>query len=146
MKGSRLRAKGEKIIFDTEDGKKTYILRPLKNRQLLEIVELGDKKDPKSGMQATIKLAKYSLNRDKKIQDGVEESFTDEEIEDMETPFLMQILKLAVKINGLETVMDFQVRDGAGQLTPNPSVPMSRNDILDRNLQALNRNPAKKVS
>ena len=45
MKGSRLRAKGEEIVFDTVDGKKKYELRPIKNKQLLEVVELADKKE-----------------------------------------------------------------------------------------------------
>ena len=52
MKGSRLRAKGEKIEFDTEDGKEEYTLYPIKNKQLLEVTELADKKE---GIKAAIK-------------------------------------------------------------------------------------------
>ena len=47
MNGSRLRAKGEKVTFDTLDGEVTYEIFPLKNEQMLEISELWDKKKQK---------------------------------------------------------------------------------------------------
>ena len=141
MKGSRLRAKGEKIEFDTEDGKKVFELRPLKNKQLLEITELADKKE---GIKAAMMMAKFSLNGDPRIKNGEEEAFNDEEMEDMDAPFLLQIMKVASKINGLEDMFDFQLKSQQGQLAPE-SQPDSKSKILDRNLEALNRNPAKKV-
>ena len=135
MKGSRLRAKGEKIIFDTEDGKKEYELRPLKNRQLLEIVELADKKE---GLKSAILMAKYSLNADPKIVNGTEEPFTDEEMDEMDSPFLIQILKTAAEINGLGDMFDFQLRGGKQSLDPN--LKESENPY-----EVLNKNPVKRI-
>ena len=135
MKGSRLRAKGEKIEFDTEEGKKTYELKPLKNKQLLEIVELADKKE---NMKSAILMAKYSLNADPKIVNGQEDAFDDEEMNEMDAPFLLQILKIAAKINGLGDMFDFQLREG-NQL-PDPSSKKSENPY-----EVLNRNPVKKL-
>ena len=134
MKGSRLRAKGEKVEFDTEEGKKTYELRPLKNKQLLEVVELADKKQ---GLKSSILMAKYSLNADSRIVNGTEEPFTDEEMDEMDTPFLLQILKIAAKINGLEDMFDFQLRAGS-QLSDSkkPETP----------LEVLKRNPVRTLS
>ena len=100
----RFRAKGEKIEFDTDEGKKEYLLKPLKNKQLLEIVELGEKKE---GIKAALIMAKYSLNADPKIINGTEKPFTDEEMEEMEAPFLLQIMKKTAKLNGLEDMFDF---------------------------------------
>ena len=139
MKGCRLRACGEKIELETEDGKKEYELRPLKNKQLLEVVEVADKKE---GVKAAILMAKFSLNASKKIVEGIEEPFTDEEMEDMDTPFLLQILKIATKINGLEEMFDFQLRAQQGM---SPSQPESKKDILNKNLELLNQNPSKKL-
>ena len=141
MKGSRLRARGEKIVFDTEEGKKEYELRPLKNKQLLEITELADKKE---GIKSAMLMAKYSLNADPKIKNGEEDAFTDEEMEEMETPFFLQVMKIASKINGLEDMFDFQKRVQEGQLG-SVTKPESKKDILNENLEALNRNPAKKL-
>ena len=142
MKGSRLRAKGEKIVFDTEDGKKTFELRPIKNKQLLEVTEIADKKE---GLKAVMLMAKFSLNADPRIKNGEIDAFDDEEMEDMDAPFLLQIMKVATKINGLEDMFDFQLKGQQGQLAQD-SQPDSKKGILDRNLEALNRNPAKKVS
>ncbi len=136
IKGCRLRAKGEKIEFDTEEGKKSFFLRPMKNRQLLEITELGEKKQ---GIQAAILMAKYSLNADPKIVNGTEDPFTDEEMNEMETPFLLQIMKVSARINGLEEMFDFQLRGGKQALDPN-----SKN--LENPLEVLNKNPVKKLS
>ncbi len=142
MKGSRLRAKGEKIVFDTEEGKKEFELRPLKNKQLLEVTELADKK---AGIKAAMLMAKYSLNADPKIVNGEEDAFDDEEMDDMDAPFLLQIMKIASKINGLGDMFDFQLKSQEGQLAQE-SQPASVSKTLDRNLEALNRNPAKKIS
>lgn len=139
-KGSRLLAKGEKIIFDTEEGEKIYTLKPLKNYQLLEITEKGEQK---KGMEATMLMVKYSLNNSPEIVNGIEQPFDDEEIKEMPTPFLLQTLKLAAKLNGLEEMFDFQAREqGKGLTTPNPSQPESKPDIFE----VLNKNPVKKLS
>ncbi len=143
LKGSRLRAKGEKIEFDTDDGKKIYEIRPLKNKQLLEIVELADKK---KGIESAILMAKYSLNADPRIVNGTEDPFDDEEMKELETPFLFQILKLASKVNKLEDMFDFQLRGQGGQPNPNPSMPTSKKPTLKGDLETLNQNPSKKVS
>ena len=142
MKGCRLRAKGEKIEFDTENGKKTFELRPIKNKQLLEVTEIADKKQ---GLKAAMLMAKFSINADPKIKNGQEDAFDDEEMDDMPAPFLLQIMRVAAKINGLEEMFDFQLKSQQGQLAQE-SQPDSKEAILDRNLEALNRNPAKKVS
>ncbi len=142
MKGCRLRAKGEKIEFDTENGKKTFELRPIKNKQLLEVTEIADKKQ---GLKAAMLMAKFSINADPKIKNGQEDAFDDEEMDDMPAPFLLQIMRVAAKINGLEEMFDFQLKSQQGQLAQE-SQPDSKETILDRNLEALNRNPAKKVS
>lgn len=133
MKGSRLRAKGKKIEFDTEDGKKTYELRPLKNKQLLEVVELADKKE---NMKSAMLMAKYSLNADPKIVNGQEDAFTDEEMEEMDSPFLIQILKTVAEINGLGDMFDFQLKGGKQSLDPNSKE-------LENPYEVLNKNPAK---
>ncbi len=119
-KGCRLRAKGEKIIFDTEDGKKEFVLMPLKNKQLLEITELGEKAETesKSGLKAAFLLAKYCLNNNPKVQESEDGPFTDEEIREMETCFLLPLVKKAAKINGMEDLFDFQLR--GGRLKPDP--------------------------
>ena len=135
MKGSRLRAKGKKIEFDTEEGKKEYELRPLKNKQLLEVVELADKE---KNMNAAMLMAKYSLNADPKIANGQEDAFDDEEMEEMDTPFLLQILKTAAEINGLGDMFDFQLRGGKQSLDPNSKE-------LENPYEALNKNPVKKI-
>lgn len=135
MKGSRLRAKGKKITFDTEEGKKVYELRPLKNKQLLEVVEFADKKE---NMKAAMMMAKYSLNADPKITNGQEDAFTDEEMDEMDSPFLLQILKTAAEINGLGDMFDFQLRGGKQSLDPN--LKESENPY-----EVLNKNPVKKV-
>ncbi len=142
MKGSRLRAKGEKIVFDTEEGKKVFELRPLKNKQFLEVLELADKKE---GLKSSMLMAKYCLNEDPKIKNKQEDAFDDEEMEDMPAPFLFQIMKVAARINGLEELFDFQLKGQEGQLAQE-SQPDSKKGILDRNLEALNRNPAKTIS
>ncbi len=136
VKGCRLRACGEKIIFETEEGKKEYFLRPMKNKQLLEITELGEKEQ---GIQAAILMAKYSLNADPKIVNGTEEPFSDEEMDELETPFLLQIMKTAAKINGLGDMFDFQLREGKQQLDPNLKKSGSPYEVL-------NKNPVKKLS
>ncbi len=135
-KGSRLRAKGKEIKFETEDGIKTYLLRPIKNEQLMEVAELGDKK---KGFEAAMLMAKYSINRDPKIENGTEEPFDDAEIKDMDSPFLIQIMKEAAKLNGLGDVFDFQQR-GVGT-----SQPTDPKNPLEKDLDYLNKNPAKKV-
>ncbi len=136
MEGSRLRAKGEKIIFDTEDGKKEYELRPIKNKQLLEVVELADKKE---GLKAALLLAKYSLNRDPKIVNGTEKPFTDEEMEETDAPFLMQIMEKAAKLNGMGDAFDFQMRE---KKLPEQ---VSKKSHYEKNLELINKNPAKKI-
>ena len=135
MKGSRLRAKGKKIVFDTEEGKKTYELRPLKNKQLLEIVELADKKE---NMQSAMLMAKYSLNADPKIINGQEDAFDDAEMDEMDAPFLIQILKTAAEINGLGDMFDFQLKGGKQVLDPNLKK-------LENPYEVLNKNPVKTV-
>ena len=138
MEGARLRAKGEEIVFDTADGKKTYELRPIKNKQLLEVVEKADKKE---SMKAALLLAKYSLNRDPKIENGSEKPFTDEEMEETEAPFLIQIMEKAAKINGLGDAFDFQLKGKEA-----PPEQDSTKSPFEKNLEALNKNPAKKIS
>ncbi len=137
IKGCRLRAKGEKIELDTEDGKKEYTLKPIKNKQLLVIVEMADKKQE---LQAAILMAKHCLNEDPKIKDGTEEAFTDEEMNEMETPFLLKIMKTAAKVNGLEEMFDFQSRVGS-QLPSQESQKESKDTF-----QVLNDNPKVKLS
>ncbi len=135
MKGSRLRAKGKKIEFDTEEGKKEYELRPLKNKQLLEVTEIADKNE---GIKAAMLMAKYSLNADPKIVNGQEDAFDDTEMEEMDAPFLIQILKIAAEINGLGDMFDFQLRGGKQVLDPNLKK-------LGNPYEALNKNPVKTV-
>ena len=141
MQGCRLRAKGEKIIFDTEDGEKEYLIKPIKNEQLLEIQELWDKKeDTKAQAKANTLFVKYSLNRDSKIVAGTEEPFTDDEIAQMETNFLIEILEVAARVNGMEKMVSFQQRSQAGQPTL-PSKP-TKQDILN----SLNKNSVRTLS
>ncbi len=153
MEGVRLRAKGEKIVFDTVDGKKEYELRPIKNKQLLEVVEKADKKE---SMKAALLLAKYSINRDPRIVKGIieieqhgkitsidgsaEKPFTDKEMEETDAPFLMQIMEKAAKINGMGDVFDFQMK-GKEAL---PEQDSSKSPF-EKNLEVLNKNPAKKI-
>ena len=119
----RLRAKGEKIVFDTEDGKREFTLRPMKNKQLLEVMSLAEEsnKDAKKGMESAFLMAKYSLNNDLKDT----EKFTDEDIAEMEVCFLMPLLKKASKINGLGDMFDFQL--GAGSQLPSQN-PISQRE------------------
>lgn len=115
MAKCRLRAKGEKVVFDTEDGKKEYLIRPLRNEQLLEIQELWDKKeDSKAQAKANTLFVMYSLNRDDKIVNGSEESFGEEEVKDMETPFLLDIMETAARVNDMEKAVSFQKRTQEG--------------------------------
>lgn len=128
--GSRLRAKGEKIVFDTEDGEKEYLIKPLTNSEFLELQGLWDKKEEK---KANTLFVKYSLNRDPKIlkylidpkAEGAEKPFEDEEIAQLETPFLIQIMEIASKVNGIDKMLDFQKRTGMGDL-PKASQPESK--------------------
>ena len=118
-KACRLRAKGEIISFDTEEGIKEYRIKPIKNEQLLEITDLGEKN---KGMEAALLMAKYSLNRDSKIENGTEEPFDDEEIKQMEVSFLIPLLKKCAEINGLGDMFDFQAR--AEKQLPSQSNPL----------------------
>ena len=133
--GSRLRAKGEKIIFDTEDGQKEYLIKPLTNAEFLEIQELWDKKEQ---TKANTLFVKYSLNKDPKIlkymidstAKGAEKPFEDEEIALLETPFLIQIMEIASKVNGIDKMIDFQKRTGMGDL-PKTSQPESKANTFE---------------
>lgn len=141
--GSRLRAKGEKIIFDTEDGQKEYLIKPLTNAEFLELQELWDKKEQN---KANTLFVKYSLNRDPKIlkymidpkAEGTEKPFEDEEIAQLETPFLIQIMERASKVNGIDKMLDFQRRTGMGDL-PKTSQPESKPNTFE---EAASRLPA----
>ena len=134
MKQNRLRAKGEIVKFDTEDGEKEYLIKPIKNEQLLEIQEFWDKKDdPKASAKANTLFVKYSLNRDPKIENGTEPPFDDEEVAQMETNFLLQVLEVAARVNGLEKAISFQQRSQQGQSAPSNQPK----DIL----ASLNSNP-----
>ena len=136
--GNRLRAKGEKIIFDTEDGDKEYLIKTIKNEQLLEIQGFWDKKDdPKASAKANTLFVKYSLNRSPKIENGTEEPFDDDEIAQMETNFLLQVLEVAARVNGLEKAISFQQRALEDK--------SDGKSAYERNLELLNRNPAKKL-
>lgn len=129
-KGCRLRAKGQIVKFDTEDGEKEFLIKPLKNEQLLEIQELWDKKESKEAQnKANVLFVKYSINRDPKIVDGTEEPFTDEEIEQMETNFLIQIMETAAKVNGLEKAMEFQKKKMEFSTNPDGSLTSPKKEI-----------------
>ena len=89
----------------------------------MEITELGQeskaekekgnlKKSTALANKSGVLLIKYTINRDPKIVDGTEEAFTDEEIGEMETNYLTQILETATKLNKLEDAMDFQLKEG----------------------------------
>lgn len=131
---SRFRAKGEEIIFKTEEGEKTFNLKPIKNRQLLEVAEFADKKQ---GLKAAILLAKHTINNSTEIVEGIEKPFTDDEMEELESPFLFQLMKVSARLNGLEDMFDFQ----RGVQTQD-----SGKDPYERNLELINNNPSKKIS
>lgn len=117
-KVSQLIGKGEKIEFETENGKVEFLIKPLKNKELLEVVELAEKKDNKSML---IKLMYYSLQKD-------DPTITEKEIEDMDTSFLLDILKIITKVNRLEGMFDFQV---GGQSSNPPALKKpSREELL----------------
>lgn len=137
MQGSRLRAKGEKIVFDTEDGQKEYLIKPLRNEQLLEIQELWDSKKQ---TDANIKFVMYSLNRDPKIEAGTEPYFTEEEIKQMETPFLIEIMKTASKVNGIDKMVEFADKKKQELISQSESKP---NTFME---QVSKLPPAKKLS
>lgn len=107
-KSCRLRAKGETIKFDTADGDKEYMIKPMINEQLLEVVKLGEQN---KGMEAAMKMAKYSLNNHESNimgDSGELEPFDDEEVKAMPSNFLLELLNIAKKVNGLDKMFDFQ--------------------------------------
>jgi len=140
MNVRKVLAKGEIIEIEDEEGKKEFKIYPLSNRQLLEIQELSKKKDEPDfdAIGLMIILLQYSQL---KPNYAGEECFTDEELKDFPTPFLLKLLKDILKLNGLEDMMDFQQKSQAGRPTLIPSQPASKNDIF----QVLNQNPAKKL-
>lgn len=127
---SQLIGKGEKIEFDTENGKVEFLIKPLKNKELLEVIDFAERKDTKDML---LRLLRFTLQKD----DG---SVTDQEIENMETPFLMQLLKVITKVNGLEGMFDFQA--GGQSISP----PLSfRKQGQDSIVETLNANPRRPV-
>ena len=117
-KASRMIAKGEMVSFETENGTVDWVIKPLKNKELLEIIDLAEKKDTKSMLN---KMLMYTLEKD-------DPEITMQDIENMSASYLMKILKLITKVNGLEGMLDFQV---SGSNTPKEtSKPASREELL----------------
>ena len=124
-KASRLLAKGELVSFETESGMVDYNIKPLKNKELLEVIELGEKNDTRSMM---LKMLYFSL-----IKDDPEITITD--VENMDAPYLIQLLKIIQKVNRLEGLFDFQA---SGQNTPPVNLkPASNQELVTQLRQRL---------
>tara|TARA_Y100000310_G_scaffold190777_1_gene190768 strand:+ start:60 stop:485 length:426 start_codon:yes stop_codon:yes gene_type:complete len=137
--GSRVRAKGEEIEFDEQKFK----LVPVTNEQLIEVQEMASKgnkeNETKVAMESLMVLAVHTLNNG--LKEG-ESAWSVEEMKKSPTPFLMKVFEVAVKINKLETMFDFQQKSQAsGHPTLKNSVPESNENIY----KVLNQNPVKKL-
>ena len=118
-KASRLLAKGEKIVFETENGTVEYIIKPMKNKELLEITDraeevkrLTDSKNFAESKKLSKALTLFML-KSTLIKDDPE--ITDNDLEEMSAVFTIKLLKKIVEVNGLEGLIDFQV---GGKDTP----------------------------
>ena len=95
-KVDRLLAKGEEIKF----GDVKFNIKPLKNKELLEVMKLAE--DKKTDLMMT-KMIFYSLNRD-------DPSITMEQVNDL--PYMFDFLKVITRVNHLEDLFDFQSKGG----------------------------------
>lgn len=147
-KGKILRAKGESIELELEEGKETFKLMPLTNEQLLEIQDIaGDsmKKDEKeqsvAAMESLILLAVHSLNNGMS-NPSEDDKFTVNQMKKSSTPILIDLFEKATKINKLEKMFDFQQQSpGSGHPTLNPSLPGSTTNTFEE----LRKNPSQRI-
>lgn len=96
---SKLKGKSDEFIGMDDEGKEVRLaLHPMKNKELLEIIELAEKKQTGAMIN---KVLFYTLRKD---DIELEES----EIENMPASYSMDMFQTALKVNGLEKFMDFQ--------------------------------------
>ena len=129
-KASQLRAKGEKVSFETETGLIEYLIKPLKNKELLEVMELAEKNNSKAMLKLFLK---YSLIKD-------DPSLTDADIEDMDASYLLELLKIISKVNKLEGMFDFQKGSQAQVNLSETGLPKSDIERLNEVKQKLAQN------
>lgn len=92
-KTSRLRAKPEVITLKGADGEEIiYNIKPLKTKEILRMIELAqDKKE----MEAFTYMIYETLKKD-------DPEVTKEEVEELDANFLMEIMKAAERVNGMD--------------------------------------------
>ncbi|MHA1827957.1 MAG: hypothetical protein ACTSX6_04835 [Candidatus Heimdallarchaeaceae archaeon] len=111
-KADKLLEVGENISFEVKGEKVEFMIKPLKNKELLEIMKLAENQDTESMM---LKMVFYSLHKD-------DPSFTMDQVREL--PYLFDFLKVITKVNHLEDLFDFQAREGRRKSDPNQiSVP-----------------------
>ena len=151
----KIQAKRELIQFEIDGNLKEKTLKPLKNKLLVEIQELGEKSKKLENLKDKInpqtkevytdeELTQREKDYNKRIQDimfkeSFEPAFTDEELEETETPTLLEIMERVLILNGLEKMMNFQQRSQAGQPTPIARSPADT-------LASLNQNPRRLIT
>lgn len=129
-KASQMRGKGELVKFETEDGEVEWRIKPLKNKELLEITDMAERKQTSDMLT---KMIFYTLRKD-------DITVTEQEIKEMDSSFLMDLINIIAKVNKLEAMFDFRK---SGQSTS----PQSSQSVQENSLVAqLNANPRRPVN
>lgn len=151
----KIQSKRELIQFEIDGKEMEKTLKPLKNKQLIEMQELSEKTNKLKNLEGKInpktkqvyteeeieEVGKEYEKRIKEIifKDSFTPPFTNEELDEAETPILLEIMERAVALNGLEKAMAFQERVKAGQTSPSKMSPKD-------SLASLNANPRQKLT
>jgi len=91
-KTSRLRARPEKVVFETETGDIEYSIRPLKTKEILHMQELvSAKKDT----EAFVYFIYITLKKD-------DPDISEEDVKELEANYLMKLMKVIERVNGME--------------------------------------------
>ena len=119
-KASRLLAKGELVSFETETGIVDFNIRPLKNKELLDIMDCAEKKDTRTMI---LKLLKFTLEKD-------DPEITFQDIENLEVAYLQKILQTIERVNKLDGMFSFH--EGGQSSEKRTSLPASNPALAAR--------------
>lgn len=98
----RILAKGETIKIDTEDGKVDLEIKPLRNKELMEILELFEKKKNREGLNKLIFLTLKKIDAEVTMDD----------VQHLPIPVFIDIVKAILKVNKLEEMLEVGVKKG----------------------------------
>ena len=98
----RILAKGDVIKIPTDRGEEDLEIKPLENKELLEIVEKFEKKQSREGID---KLILLTLSK-------VDSEVTIDDVKHLPISVYVDILKTILKVNKLEELLEIGVKKG----------------------------------